>query len=68
MTSYVIDCIFHVADYDEALKLAAVGDSTEVIYDVTIDPSWNPANLDAMAFVQNDDTMEMVQSARLEAR
>ncbi len=53
---------------DEAFTLTAVGDSTEVIYDVTIDPSWNPANLDAMVFVQNDDTMEIVQSARLEAR
>jgi len=53
---------------DEVLTLTAVGDSTEVVYDVTIDGGWNPANLDAMAFVQNDDTMEIVQSARLEAR
>ncbi len=53
---------------DEMFTLTAVGDSTEMIYGVTIDPSWNPANLDAIAFVQNDDTMEIVQSARLEAR
>ncbi len=53
---------------DVPFTLATVGDSVEVAYDVTIDASWNPANLDAIAFVQNDDTMEIVQSARLEVR
>jgi hypothetical protein len=53
---------------DVPFTLAAVGDSVEVVYDVTIDPGWNPANLDAIAFVQNDETMEIAQSARLEAR
>ncbi len=50
---------------DEQFTLAAVGESTEVIYDVTLDPGWNAANLDAIAFIQNDDTLEIIQSARL---
>ena len=48
---------------DEPFALAAVGDSTEVAYNVTLDPGWNIANLDAVAFVQNDDTLEVIQAA-----
>ncbi len=50
---------------DESFTLAAVGESTEVDYNVTLGPGWNTANLDAIAFVQNDDTLEIIQSARL---
>jgi len=52
---------------DQTLTLTAVGDSTEVNYDVTLDPGWNVANLDAVAFVQNDDTLEIIQATRLTA-
>ncbi len=52
---------------EESFTLAAVGDSTEVVYGVTLGPGWNVANLDAITFVQNDDTLEIIQSARLSA-
>ncbi len=50
---------------DEPFTLSAVGDSVEVVHDVELDPAWNVANLDAVAFVQDDDTLEVLQSVRL---
>ncbi|MCD4690494.1 hypothetical protein K8S17_03445, partial [bacterium] len=52
---------------DQSFTLTEVGDLTEIVYDVVLDPAWNAANLDAIAFVQNDDTLEVIQSVRLSA-
>ncbi|MBD3347781.1 MAG: hypothetical protein GF400_01135 [Candidatus Eisenbacteria bacterium] len=50
---------------DEPLTLAAVGDSAVVERSFTVDPGWAIENMDVIAFVQNDDTREVLQSARL---
>jgi len=52
---------------DETLNLAEVGDSTSVERQFEVDPSWLSENLDAIAFVQNTGTMEVIQSGRLKA-
>jgi thiol-disulfide isomerase/thioredoxin len=50
---------------EETLTIAAAGDSTTVVRDFTVDPSWNENHLDVIAFVQNDTTLEIIQSVRL---
>jgi hypothetical protein len=50
---------------DEPLDLAAVGDSIDVVRDFEIDEGWNAGNLDVVAFVQDLDTREVIQSGRL---
>lgn len=50
---------------DEILTVSAVGESTVVARDITIDPGWSTAGLDVIAFVQDDSTGEILQSGRL---
>ncbi len=50
---------------DEPLTLGAVGDSAVVQMDFTVDPGWDLEKLDVIAFVQNDDTKEVLQAGRL---
>lgn len=50
---------------DEPLTLGAVGDSAVVQMDFTVDPGWDLDKLDVIAFVQNDDTKEVLQAGRL---
>jgi hypothetical protein len=50
---------------DEALDLAAVGDSVVVTRDIGLDPSWVAENLDVVAFVQNTQTLEIIQAGSL---
>lgn len=50
---------------DEALTVSAVGDSAVVQMDFTVGPSWDIDKLDVIAFVQNDDTKEVLQAGRL---
>lgn len=53
---------------EEALIVAAVGDSAVVERSFTIDGGWNTDNMDVIAFVQNDATKEILQSGRLDNR
>jgi hypothetical protein len=50
---------------DEPLSLTAVGDSVSVQIDFEMDPSWVVENLDVIAFVQDTETLEVIQSGRL---
>lgn len=52
----------------ELLTVSAVGDSAVVERSFTVDPSWVVDNMDVIAFVQNDDTKEILQSGRLNTR
>jgi hypothetical protein len=49
----------------EALSLEAVGDSVSVERDFTIDDEWVIEHLDVIAFVQDSETKEVIQSGRL---
>jgi hypothetical protein len=53
---------------DEPLTVSAVGDSAVVQRDFTIEPEWVVENMDVIAFVQNDDTKEVLQAGRLTTR
>ncbi len=53
---------------DEALTIAVVGDSAIVQRNFTVDPGWVVANMDVIAFVQNDVTKEVLQAGRLNVR
>jgi hypothetical protein len=50
---------------DEPLTVAATGDSAVVTRTFAVGPSWNVANLDVVAFVQDDSTKEILQAGRL---
>jgi len=50
---------------DAPLTISAVGDSVVVERDIVVDPSWNVNNLGVIAFVQDDTTLEIIQSGRL---
>lgn len=50
---------------DEALTVAAVGDSAEVERDFAIDPGWTVSQMDVIAFVQDEVTFEVLQASRL---
>jgi len=52
---------------DEPLTVAVVGDSAVVQRSFAVDASWEVDNLDVVAFVQNDDTKEVLQAAHLGA-
>lgn len=53
---------------DEPLTISAYGDSVTVTRDFDVDGSWNANHMDVIAFVQNDATKEIIQSARLAER
>jgi hypothetical protein len=53
---------------DEPLTVSAVGDSAVVQRSFDVDPSWAVENMDVIAFVQNDDSKEILQSGRLNVR
>ncbi len=53
---------------DTPLTVSAVGDSAVVQMDFSVDSSWDVDELDVIAFVQNDDTKEVLQAGRLNAR
>lgn len=53
---------------DEPLTVSAVGDSAVVERSFVVEPAWVVENMDVIAFVQNDDTMEILQSGRLNVR
>jgi hypothetical protein len=50
---------------DEPLTVATTGDSAVVTRTFAVSPSWNAANLDVVAFVQDDSTKEVLQAGRL---
>lgn len=51
---------------DEApLAIAARGESVVVEREFTVDPGWNTENMDVIAFVQDDSTLEIIQAGRL---
>jgi len=50
---------------DEVLTVAAVGDSAVIERSFTIDPGWDAGNMDVIAFVQDDSTLEVLQAFRL---
>jgi hypothetical protein len=53
---------------EEPLSVGGVGEDVVVNRQFTVDPSWNPVNMDVIAFVQNDETLEVIQAGRLSAR
>ena len=58
---------FVVRDILEAEQIGAVsvGDSLTVERQFTVDEGWIPANMDIIAFVQDSNTKEILQSGRL---
>ena len=50
---------------DEPLTLAAIGDSVPVERSFPVAETWTLDNLDVIAFIQDIDTREVIQSARL---
>jgi len=50
---------------DEPLTVSAVGDSAVVQRSFAIDGSWAVENLDVIVLVQNDETLQVLQAARL---
>lgn len=50
---------------DETLLISAVGESVVVNRVFAVDPSWDVSKLDVVAFVQDDSTKEIMQSAAL---
>ena len=48
----------------EVLTVSSIGESTTVMQEFEVDASWNVNSLDVIGFVQIDETMEVVQSAR----
>lgn len=50
---------------DETLLISAVGESVVVNRTFTVDPGWDVSELDVVAFVQDDSTKEIMQSAAL---
>ncbi|MFH1220263.1 MAG: hypothetical protein V1694_07390 [Candidatus Eisenbacteria bacterium] len=50
---------------DDSLTVAAIGDSVGVERAFAVDETWNAANMDVVAFVQDTVTREVIQSARL---
>lgn len=50
---------------DEALTVAAVGDSAVIERNFAIDPGWDTGNMDVIAFVQDGSTLEVLQAFRL---
>jgi hypothetical protein len=53
---------------EENLTVSQAGDSTQVERAFTVDPGWNIDNMDVIAFVQDDSSTEVIQSARLSAQ
>jgi hypothetical protein len=50
---------------DEALEIAAMGDSVLVERVFPIDAAWTVDNLDVVAFIQDIDSREVLQAVRL---
>jgi len=50
---------------DRPITVAAIGDSASAEWTFPIDESWNLEKVDVVVFVQNDDGLEILQSARL---
>jgi hypothetical protein len=50
---------------DEPLLISAVGESVVINKTFTVDPGWNVNKMDVVAFVQDDSTKEILQSAAL---
>jgi len=50
---------------DETLVISAVGESAVVNRTFAVDPGWDVSKLDVVAFVQDDSTKEIMQSAAL---
>jgi len=50
---------------DQELDVSAVGDSAVVTTSFTLDPAWDGENIDVIAFIQDDSSKEVLQSARL---
>lgn len=53
---------------DVTLEISTAGESVLIERSFDVDAGWNTANLDIVAFVQNDSTKEVLQSARLVSR
>ncbi|MFH1689931.1 MAG: hypothetical protein ABIE42_06800 [Candidatus Eisenbacteria bacterium] len=49
----------------EVLAVSAAGESVVVVREFIVDPGWNIENMDVIAFVQDDSTLEIVQAGRL---
>ena len=50
---------------EEVLTVTAPGDTAVVTRDFVLDPGWDADEIDVVAFVQDDSTKEVLQSARL---
>ena len=50
---------------EEPLAVSAAGESVVVLRDFTVDAEWNVENMDVIAFVQDDSTLEIIQAGRL---
>ncbi|MFH1502193.1 MAG: hypothetical protein ABIG03_04015 [Candidatus Eisenbacteria bacterium] len=53
---------------DEPLTVSSVGDTAVVQRSFTVDPGWVVGNMDVIAFVQDDETKEVMQAGRLGTR
>ena len=53
---------------DELLTVSAPGDTAGLTRGFAVDPGWDQTLLDVIAFVQDDGTLEVLQSARLVAQ
>jgi hypothetical protein len=50
---------------EEELTASDAGQSIQVVRSFDVDPGWNIDNMDLIAFVQDDSSTEIIQSARL---
>lgn len=50
---------------DEELAVSAVGDSVVIGMGFSVEPGWVPGSMDVIAFIQDDDTLDVLQSGRL---
>jgi hypothetical protein len=66
--SYHFDFVARDLLEPQTLEVSAVGDTALVERFFTLEPSWDESELDVIAFVQDESTGEILQSARLSAR
>jgi hypothetical protein len=66
--SYHFDFVARDFLEPEAVTASAVGDTMLVERSFTLDPTWDTSELDVIAFVQDESTGEILQSARLMAQ
>jgi hypothetical protein len=50
---------------EEPLAVSAAGESVVVEREFTVDLGWNTENMDVIAFVQDNSTLEVIQAGRL---